>query len=294
MKKAFLVILLLGIQFSSVSCTADSEIVSDTIIKIPSEAIKFLDVSYGDNPQQIYDLYLPANRSVTKTKVIALVHGGRYIKGDKKYMRLFLRHFQDKNPNYAIVNINYVLADSVTHAFPNQILNLGAVIDKLTNEKDQLQILPEFALVGASSGAHLALMYDYVYDTNNRVKMVADIVGPTDFTDPFYTKSRKTQAFLDSLIDKNAYPAGTNYLEAISPALQVTSQASPTILFYGNADPSVPFSNAITLKTALNREGIENNLTVYDGGHANWEPNDMEDMLLQISAFMDTHLKIEE
>ena len=292
MKKAFLVILLLGIQFSSVSCTADSQ--SDTIIRNPLEAAKFLDVSYGDNPQQIYDLYLPANRSVTKTKVIALVHGGRYIKGDKKYMRLFLRHFQDKNPNYAIVNINYVLADSVTHAFPNQILNLGAVIDKLINEKDQLQILPEFALVGASSGAHLALMYDYVYDTNNRVKMVADIVGPTDFTDPFYTKSRKTQAFLDSLIDKNAYPAGTNYLEAISPALQVTSQASPTILFYGNADPSVPFSNAITLNEALKEAQVFQSIFVYDGGHFNWEPEDTQDVLAQISFYLDIHLKIEE
>ena len=292
MKKTFLFILLLGIQFNSISCTPDSEI--ETIKLNPLEAAKFLDVSYGDDPQKIYDLYLPANRSTAKTKVIALVHGGRYIKGDKKQMRLFLRHFQEKNPEYAVVNINYVLADSLTHAFPNQILNLGEVISKLTAEKDELQILPEFALVGASSGAHLSLMYDYVYDTDDRVKMVADIVGPTDFTDPFYTKSRKTQAFLDSLIDKNAYPPGTNYLEAISPALQVTSHSSPTILFYGNADPSVPLSNATTLDDALNLAQIDHNLFVYDGGHFNWDPHDTLDALEQISFYLDIHLKIEE
>lgn len=292
MKKEFLFILFIAFQITFTSCSAETT--EDYTTPNPSKAQKFLDVSYGDNPQQIYDLYLPANRSVTKTKVIALVHGGRYIKGDKKHMRLFLRHFQDNNPDYAIVNINYVLADSVTPAFPNQFLDLGAVINKLTNEKDELQILPEFALLGASSGAHLCLMYDYVYDTTDSVKLVLDIVGPTDFTDPFYRDHRGYSAFIDSLIDKSAYPPGTDHAAVLSPALRVTESSSPTILFYGNTDPTVPLSNAITLRNALDSAQIENSLFVYDGGHFNWAPIDTQDALDQTSFFLSVYLKMEE
>jgi acetyl esterase/lipase len=292
MKKFLLFVLLLGIQFSCFSCTQDS--ISEPIGNNPLKEEKLMDVSYGDDARQIYDLYLPANRSASKTKVIALVHGGRYTKGDKKKMRFFVRHFQENNPDYAIVNINYVLADSVTPAFPNQILNIGKVINKLTSQKDELQILPEFALLGTSSGAHLSMMYAYVYDTEKKVKAVIDIVGPTDFTDSFYRDHRGYSAFITSLVDKDAYPADTDYFEVLSPALHVTQHTSPTILFYGDEDPTVPLSNAITLKAALNKAEVQNEYFIYNGGHFNWEPEDREDVLTKTSDFINIHLRIEK
>jgi acetyl esterase/lipase len=42
-----------------------------------------LDVAYGTDPLQKMDIYLPANRSVTSTKVIVLIHGGAWTSGDK-------------------------------------------------------------------------------------------------------------------------------------------------------------------------------------------------------------------
>ena len=292
MKKVLLFVLLLGIQFNCISCTQDS--ISEPVSNNPLKEEKLMDVSYGDDPQHLYDLYLPANRSSSKTKVIALVHGGRYTKGDKKQMRSFVRHFQENNPDYAIVNINYVLADSVTPAFPNQILNIGMVINELTLQKEELQILPEFALVGTSSGAHLSMMYAYVHDIEKRVKAVVDIVGPTDFTDPFYRDHRGYSAFIASLVDESAYPADTDYFEVLSPALRVTESSSPTILFYGDSDPTVPLSNAITLKAALNNAEVKNEYFIYNGGHFNWEPEDKQDVLLKTSDFINIHLRIEK
>ena len=290
MKKLLIIILFLGVQFSYVSCSKDS----DTDTETPIEAATFLDVSYGSNTQQKYDLYLPANRSATKTKVIALVHGGGWIEGDKNDMAFLIPYIQQKHPNHAIVNINYVLADANTSAFPNQILNLNTVINKLTNEKDELHIFPEFALVGVSAGAHLSLMFDYVYDTDDQVKLVADIVGPTDFTDPFFSENPDFPILMALLVDESAYPPGTDYAEVLSPALQVSTESSPTLLFYGNADPLVPLSNATTLNAALNTAQIDHNFNVYDGGHGNWPQNDIEAMLVQISDYIDTYLKIAE
>lgn len=290
MKKLLLILLLFGIQFSYTSCSKDNEITTEPSL----EAAIFLDVSYGSKAQQKYDLYLPANRSATKTKVIALVHGGGWIEGDKSDMAFLIPYIQQIHPNHAIVNINYVLANATMPAFPNQILNLDVVIKKLTQEKDELQIYPEFALVGVSAGAHLALMYDYVYDMDDQVKFVADIVGPTDFTDPFYADNPDFPSLMALLVDESAYPPNTNYAKVLSPALQVSTESSPTLLFYGNADPLVPLTNATTLNTALNTAQVDHNFNVYEGGHGNWTPNDIENVKIQISDYIDTYLEVEE
>ncbi len=290
MKKLLLIIIYFGIHFSFISCTKDND--SDRADTLAAET--FLNVSYGNNSQEKYDLYLPANRSSEKTKVIVLVHGGGWTEGDKSDMGSFIPFIQQVHPNHAIVNMNYVLATVNTPAFPNQFLDLDAVINKLTSEKNELQILPQFGLIGASAGAHISLMYDSVYDSDDQVKMVGNIVGPADFTDPFYSDNPNFPVYLTALVDESAYPTGTNYAAVLSPALQVSNASSPSLLFYGNTDPLVPLSNAITLNTALNNAQVDHNFTVYDGGHGDWSSNDYEDLKTQLSMYINTYLKVSE
>lgn len=290
MKKFLFIILVITLQTSNVSCSKDSENHQEQ----PLIEEVFLNVSYGNNPLQKFDIYLPANRSNEKTKVIVLIHGGGWVEGDKADMSFLIPIIKLRHPHHAIVNMNYVLANATTPAFPNQFLDVGAVINKLTNEKNELQILPEFALIGTSAGAHISLMYDYVYDLDNKVKMVADIVGPTDFTDPFYTSNPGFTILLAALVDENAYPQGTNYSEVLSPALQVSNTSSPTLLFYGNTDALVPLSNGVTLNNALNTAQIDHRFTVYEGGHGDWAAADIENMLTQINDYVDTYLFVNE
>ncbi len=290
MKKLLILILFFGIQFNYVSCSKDNENNTEQ----PLVAETFMNVSYGSNSQEKYDIYLPADRSSENTKVIVLVHGGGWTGGDKTDMDFLIPYIKLRHPDHAIVNINYVLADINTPAFPNQFLDVDAVINKLTTEKEDLQILPQFALIGASAGAHISLMYDYAYDPDDQIKMVGDIVGPSDFTDPFYSENPDFPLLMAALVDENAYPPGTNYAEVLSPALRVSNTSSPTLLFYGNADPLVPLSNATTLNSALNTALIDHNFTVYEGGHGDWSNVDIEDMKAQISFYIDTYLKVDE
>jgi acetyl esterase/lipase len=171
-------------------------------------------------------------------------------------------------------------------------LDVGKVIDKLITEKDQLLIRPEFGLIGVSAGAHISLMYDSVYDTDNNVKFVCDIVGPTDFTDPFYANNPAWQILLSALIDETAYPNGTNLAEATSPVFQVSATTSPSILFYGDQDPLVPLSNGESLETRLTNEGVTNSFTIYSGGHGNWDAASLLNLQTQLSNFINTHLII--
>src|SRR5690606_34118728 len=134
----------------------------------------------------------------------------------------------------------------------------------------------------------------YVYDPDDQVKIVGDIVGTTDFTDPFYSENPGFPDLMEALVDENAYLPGTNYAEYLSPELRVSNDSSPTLLFYGNADPLVPLTNGTTLNVALNTSQIDHNFTVYEGGHGNWTQNDIENMKEQISTFVDTYLEVAE
>ena len=56
--------------------TTDPEIV---------DAYEALNVSYGPDENQVFDIYLPENRTHT-TKILILIHGGSWISGDKMDM----------------------------------------------------------------------------------------------------------------------------------------------------------------------------------------------------------------
>ena len=121
-------------------------------------------VSYGSSNQQVFDLYLPANRT-TNTKTLILVHGGGWTAGDKADMNYVTNIIKQYLPGYAIANINYRLATVGNPAFPMQIDDLAAVVAKLKST-DEYVISDNFGFIGVSAGAHLSMLYGYAYDEN--------------------------------------------------------------------------------------------------------------------------------
>lgn len=252
-----------------------------------------MNVNYGLDPQQTYDIYLPANRSSSGTKILVFIHGGGWIQGDKRDMRAYIPLLQKTLPDHALVNMNYRLAKpNIRTAFPNQFLDLGLALEHVILKAEEYGIRPEFGLIGTSAGGHLALQYDNFYDSGDHVKMVCSIVGPTNLTDAFYTENPDFHFALDILVDESAYPGVRDYAKAVSPAFLVNSKSSPTILFYGDNDLLVPVSNGIFMKEKLDAAGIINSLTIYKGGHGEWENMDQEDLHLQLEEFINVHLPV--
>ncbi|UJH92055.1 alpha/beta hydrolase [Antarcticibacterium sp. 1MA-6-2] len=270
----------------------DSPVISNDDQQKTARSI--LNISYGEDQAQKYDIYLPANRSTAITKVLIFIHGGGWIQGDKNDMEEYIPILAEDHPDYAIVNLNYRLAKLPTRAaFPNQFLDIQRALQHLTEAAVDYGILAEFGLIGVSAGAHLALQFDSVYDNFDQVKLVCSIVGPTDLTDPFFKQNPDFLLALQFLVDENAYPGVSDFAKAVSPAYLVSDKNSATILFYGKEDPLVPVSNGILLQKQLEHAGIENSLTIFNGGHGDWNEHANRNLQLKLSNFINLHLPLE-
>lgn len=297
--KNLLFLLLLPFLFNS--CSKDETLYEtqyDTSVEIVgAKSILseiFLDVPYGNNGQQKYDIYLPADRSYLKTKLLILIHGGGWRSGDKEDMKKYISYLQIAHPDHAIVNMNYVLANAgVSYAFPNQFLDIQKVINSITALKYDYNIYPEFGLIGRSAGAHLALMYDYNFDANKQVKLVCSIAGPTNFDDPVFTNNPDFFQLLNLLVDPNIYPNIEENLEILSPAFQISEKSSPTTIFHGRTDGVVPISNAILLKKKLDLKSVNSHLRIFGGGHTNWTEKDDRTFEKELSSYIRIHLPIQ-
>jgi acetyl esterase/lipase len=262
-----------------INCTKDQENIETPVVSLT--ALTLIDVSYGSNTQQKFDLYLPANRTKAKTKTLILVHGGGWIEGDKANMDYIIPIVKQYLPEYAVANMNYRLATTGSFAFPKQIDDVNSVIGALKN--GNYGISDDFGFIGVSAGAHLSMLYSYGYNPN--IKMVCSIVGPTNFIDENYT-SNPTMISLFQNATGITYSPNNIFFKEISPLFKASINAQPTILVYGNSDPLIPITQGQSMHNKLDQLGVYNEYHVYNGGHGDWVINDQVDAYNKIVAFI--------
>jgi len=281
--KKIVILLLLII---TISCGDNDE----PIVNTETNTLEFfqeLDISYGNDSDQVFDLYLPANRTAN-TKVMILIHGGGWTSGDKVEMNDFKNFILQNIPDIAVVNMNYRLADYTTQAYPMQINDITSVVNYLKTKQNEYVISNELGFIGVSAGAHLSMLWSYAFDTDNQTNMVCSIVGPTNFTDPAYLES--TNPILQEILDVYGVDATIEFLEEVSPFHQVTASAPPTILFYGGQDPLIPTSQGIAMQDKLEELGVINQFTLYPNAGHGWIGLDLLDTTIKLHAFIETHL----
>jgi acetyl esterase/lipase len=280
----FSIILIIGL----ISCSSSDEEI--LVIDSLDTQVKYeeLNVSYGDDEDQKFDIYLPANRNIETTKTIILIHGGGWSSGDKEDMVSFVGLIQQDFTNVAVVNINYRLADDNNPAFPMQLDDITTIVNQLKENRNFYSISEQIGFIGISAGAHLSMLWSYDYDVFGITNMVCSIVGPTNFTDPAYLKDENNPVLQEFL---SVFPSQTTeFLESVSPLHQVKVVSPPTILFYGGQDPLVPTSQAFDMRDKLEELNIVNQLTLYQEEGHGWIGLNALDTWLKLSAFINTNL----
>jgi acetyl esterase/lipase len=280
MKNLLFLALLVGL----VACQKN---VSDNVPSQPLAAQNLTDLSYGTDAAQKMDLYLPAGRSTDSTKLVIMVHGGAWSTGDKTDFTPFVTTLQQRIAGCAVANMNYRLATPLANHFPVQENDMKAAIDFLVQRSGDYHISNKIILLGASSGAHMALLQAYKNATP-RVSAVVDFFGPADMTGIYNAAAPGSFNQLGIQLLMNGTPAtNASLYQQSSPLNFVSAQSPPTILLHGDADTIVNISQSTALKAKLQSFGVANEMDIYHNyGHDLWPTPIMNDAFDKIEAFV--------
>jgi acetyl esterase/lipase len=195
-----------------------------------------IDLPYGNNPFQKFDLYLPSTKN-TRNPVIVLLHQGAWRIGDKSFMNANVKRLIGKRINCAIVNANYRLTSTPGVTYLQQLEDINSLLLKLREESKNFGISTNFYLVGSSSGGHLAMLYSNNQLGDRLASGVAGVVPPVDLTSPsMLTGLIKNDVM--SLIGKPYTEASEEYFKA-SPVFYFSPRTPPTIVFFNGKDEIV-------------------------------------------------------
>jgi len=275
MRLGLFILILFSLVFSS--CKKDDSPEQDM-------SVTKLNVSYGTNSQQKMDVYLPATRSTTTTKVMIMIHGGAWNSGDKTDFNEYVDSLKKREPTYAIFNINYRLAN-VSDLFPAQELDVRAAVDFIYNKRQEYKISDKFVLVGASAGAHLALLQGYKYSTPVKPKAIIDFFGPTDLVDMYNNPPNALVQPLLVAVTGVTPTANTLYTQS-SPINFISSQSPPTMILHGGTDIVVAPSQSVLLNTRLQTAGVIHQYFFYPTEGHGWIGANLSDSFNKIQAFL--------
>lgn len=204
-----------------------------------NSANTLLNVSYGADPLQKADIYLPENRNTATTKVLFMIHGGGWSVGDKAEFTAFVDTLKRRLPGYAVVNLNYRLASGSTNLFPAQEMDVKAAVEFIYANRTVYGISDKFVLLGASAGAHLGMLHSYKYADPVRIKAVVDFFGPSDMTEMYNNPAPwAPPASIAGVVGGTPATHATLYQQS-SPVNFINAQSPPTIIFQGGTDPLV-------------------------------------------------------
>ena len=249
------------------------------------------------------DIYLPANAKENMPLVI-WIHGGAWKENDKfadmGYMKNTVKSFLEEGYAFASIDYRY----STDAIFPAQIQDCNQAISWLYQNAGKYGIdRNNFALIGFSAGGHLASLIGL--SNNNKIKQfthngksapfkikaVIDFYGPSNFL------SLIPKIEINDPTDAVTSLFGATILERpdiatlASPTTYVDANDPPFLIFHGQKDASVPYTQSVLLRSYLLRAKVPNELTIVTDAPHYGEMFDVESNRKKISVFLKTYLK---
>ncbi len=236
------------------------------------------------------DVYVPAEAKGPLPAVMYF-HGGGWVTRSKEYMVLNILPYLEMG--WVVVNVGYRLG-GVANA-PAAVEDGRCALRWVIRNAEPFKIDPSRIVVtGHSAGGHLSLTtgllpvsagLDRQCPGNEELKVAAIVnwMGITDVVDLLEGPNQKAYAvqWLGS------QPNREEIARRVSPINYVRPGLPPILTVHGDADPTVPYSQAVRLHEALGRAGVPNKLlTVQGGGHWRFSAEQDAKLFTQIREFL--------
>lgn len=219
--------------------------------------------------------------------VIIYVHGGSWVYGNKEIPEVIsplLDAFREEG--YVIISTSYELMRGEEN-FNKQISDVKDTIRWVHKNKEEYNFDEnKIGIIGASSGAHLALMAaysendDFIGDENlkgysSEVKYLIDFFGPTDLnTLDMNNVNWDLEQIINSVGDNSE-----EILNSYSPINYVDENEPITLIVHSKKDSIVPYKNAEILYNELINKKNKVNIITLEGTTHDFSEFDMEEII---------------
>lgn len=268
MKKIQLILLCSILSILLFSCNDDDEKV---VIYPVNEDVILENVSYGEHERHKMDVFLPADRNTSKTKILVMIHGGGWIGGDKSDFDAILdrnniEELKKQFPDIAVFTLNYRLATATTNQYPTAEQDIKSAMDFIFRSAKSYQVNANTTyILGGSAGAHLAALYA-VKNPSSRLIGIIGISGAYELKSLYTDGNDEARTVLETFLGGTPDTKEENYFNA-SPYNFVQPATTKYLLLHGTGDELVPISQAYKFETELKNKNINVQTFYYSGGH---------------------------
>jgi acetyl esterase/lipase len=239
------------------------------------------------------DVYVPREAAAPNPTLI-YIHGGGWVGGSKETSWLQLLPYLEAG--WSVVNVEYRLA-RVSLA-PAAVEDCRCALRWVVRNAKQYNFdTTKLVVTGHSAGGHLSLTtgmlpasagLDRECPGSEELKVAAIVnwFGISDVVDLLDGPNMKEYAvaWLSSM------PNREEVARRVSPLSYVRAGLPPIITIHGDADPTVPYTQAVRLQEALNKAGVPNQLVTIPGGkHGGFSHDETVRAYSAIRDFLSKH-----
>ena len=223
----------------------------------------------ASNQENKLDLYIPRD-ATSPTPVLMYIHGGGWVGGTKESSVLRILPYLEMG--WAVANVEYRLG-AVARAPAAVEDGLCALRWVIRNAEQYNLDVSRIVTTGNSAGGHLALTTGMIPASAGldrecpgseelNVAAIINWYGITEVGDLLDGPNTRSYAvgWMGSL--ENRFEIA----ERVSPMTYVRAGLPPTLTIHGDADPTVPYQQALTLHEKLDEVGVPNELHTVPGG----------------------------
>ena len=230
------------------------------------ESKDIMHLQYASAKQNTLDLYLP--KTITpKTPVVIMLHGGAWMMGGSQYTEKTSKDLRDRG--FVVANVDYRYVNDSVNA-KDLLRDIDDAVTYVEKQAATYNYSPKgYHMAGISAGAHLALLYGYT--TSKNIKSITALCAPSKLDDVAGLgdlQKNNLVTNVELLADANYIPGqklGTEFT-VVSPYAHI--KQIPTLLFHGDADNIVPYSQSVFLYEELQKKSVKSKfVTMKSKGH---------------------------
>lgn len=219
-------------------------------------------VRYGDNADQLLDVWRAKELPAGPAPVLIFVPGGAWVFGSRRVQgHELMAHFAEMG--WVCLSTQY--RTSPRHRWPRQITDVKAAIAWARVNAQCFGGDPNFvAVAGCSAGGHLATLAgltpndpqwqnELPADADTSVDAVVSVYGRYDWQDRSTPESARFVEFLERVVVKRSQARNPEIFRRASPLARITAAAPPLLVIHGSCDTVIPVAEARTFADRLRK-----------------------------------------